>query len=232
MNVLKQLYLTSDYHDKSGMIFNTDCMELMSNIKQGGVFDVTLTDIPYDMVNRKDNGLRNLNKDKADIITFNLNSFLDEIYRLTSGSIIIFCGVNQVSQIYNYFADKQNNKQGTTRQLIWKKTNPSPMNGQYIYLSGIENAIWFKKRGATFNAHCKNTVFEFPSGRSKIHPTEKNHELIKDLILDNSNEGDIIFDPCAGSLAHCLVAKENGRRYVGCELNREYFDKGVERLNK
>lgn len=232
MNILKQLYLTSDYHDKLGMIFNTDCMELMSNIKRGGVFDVTLTDIPYDMVNRADNGLRNLNKDKADIITFNLNDFLDEIYRLTSGSIIIFCGVNQVSQIYNYFADKQNNKQGTTRQLIWKKTNPSPMNGQYIYLSGIENAIWFKKRGATFNAHCKNTVFEFPSGRSKIHPTEKNHELIKDLILDNSNEGDIIFDPCAGSLAHCLVAKENGRRYVGCELNKEYFDSGIERLNK
>ena len=232
MNVLKQLYLTSDYHDKSGMIFNTNCMELMSSIKQGGVFDVTLTDIPYDMVNRADNELRNLNKDKADIITFNLNDFLDEIYRLTSGSIIIFCGVNQVSQIYNYFADKQNNKQGTTRQLIWKKTNPSPMNGQYIYLSGIENAIWFKKRGATFNAHCKNTVFEFPSGRSKIHPTEKNHELIKDLILDNSNEGDIIFDPCAGSLAHCLVAKENGRRYVGCELNKEYFDSGIERLNK
>ena len=232
MNVLKQLYLTSDYRDKSGMIFNADCMEVMSSIKQGGVFDVTLTDIPYDMVNRADNGLRNLNKDKADIITFDLDSFLDEIYRLTSGSIIIFCGVNQVSQIYNYFADKQNNKQGTTRQLIWKKTNPSPMNGQHIYLSGIENAIWFKKRGATFNAHCKNTVFEFPSGRSKIHPTEKNHELIKDLILDNSNEGDIIFDPCAGSLSHCLVAKENGRRYVGCELNKEYFDSGIERLSK
>lgn len=232
MNVLKQLYLTSDYHDESGMIFNADCMEIMSNIKRGGVFDVTLTDIPYDMVNRADNGLRNLNKDKADIITFDLDTFLDEVYRLTSGSIIIFCGVNQISQIYNYFADKQNNKQGTTRQLIWKKTNPSPMNGQHIYLSGIENAIWFKKRGGTFNAHCKNTVFEFPSGRSKIHPTEKNHKLIKDLILDNSNEGDIIFDPCAGSLSHCLVAKENGRRYIGCELNKEYFDSGIERLNK
>lgn len=49
MNVLKQLYLTSDYHDESGMIFNADCMEIMSSIKQG-VFDVTLTDIPYDIV--------------------------------------------------------------------------------------------------------------------------------------------------------------------------------------
>ena len=232
MNVLKQLYLTSDYHDKSGMIFNADCMEVMSSIKQGGVFDVTLTDIPYDMVNRADNGLRNLDKSYADILTFNLDDFLNEVYRLTKGTIIIFCGNEQYSTIYDYFSTKSSQKEGTTRQIIWHKTNPSPMNGQYIYLNATENAVWFKKRGATFNAHCKHNVFEFPSGRSKIHPTEKNHELIKDLILDNSNEGDIIFDPCAGSLSHCLVAKENGRRYVGCELNKEYFDSGIERLNK
>ena len=231
MNVLKQLYLTSDYHDESGMIFNADCMEVMSSIKQG-VFDVTLTDIPYDMVNRADNGLRNLDKSHADILTFNLDDFLNEVYRLTKGTIIIFCGNEQYSTIYDYFSTKSSQKEGTTRQIIWHKTNPSPMNGQYIYLNATENAVWFKKRGATFNAHCKHNVFEFPTGRSKIHPTEKNHELIKDLILDNSNEGDIIFDPCAGSLSHCLVAKENGRRYVGCELNKEYFDSGIERLNK
>ena len=232
MNVLKQLYLTSDYHDESGMIFNADCMEVMSSIKQEGVFDVTLTDIPYDMVNRADNGLRNLDKSHADILTFDLDNFLNEIYRLTKGTIIIFCGNEQYSTIYDYFSTKSSQKEGTTRQIIWHKTNPSPMNGQYIYLNATENAVWFKKRGATFNAHCKHNVLEFPTGRSKIHPTEKNHELIKDLILDNSNEGDIIFDPCAGSLAHCLVAKENGRRYVGCELNKEYFDSGIERLSK
>ena len=232
MNVLKQLYLTSDYHDKSGMIFNTDCMEFMSNIKQGGVFNITITDIPYDKVNRADHGLRNLDKSYADILTFNLNDFLDEVYRLTKGTIIIFCGNEQYSTIYDYFNTKSILKQGTTRQIVWHKTNPSPMNGQHMYLNATENAVWFKKRGATYNAHCKHNVFNFPTGRSKIHPTEKNHELIKDLILDNSNEGDIIFDPCAGSLAHCLVAKENGRRYVGCELNKEYFDKGIERLNK
>ena len=184
------------------------------------------------MVNRADNALRNLDQSHADILTFNLDNFLNEIYRLTKGTIIIFCGNEQYSTIYDYFSTKSAQKEGTTRQIIWHKTNPSPMNGQYIYLSATENAVWFKKRGATFNAHCKHNVFEFPTGRSKIHPTEKNHELIKDLILDNSNEGDIIFDPCAGSLAHCLVAKENGRRYVGCELNKEYFDSGIERLSK
>lgn len=191
---------------------------------------LTITDIPYDMVNRKSNGLRNLDKGKADIITFDLNKFLTQVYELTDGTIIIFCGVNQVSYIYKFFAEKQVNHQGTVRQLIWKKTNPSPMNGQYIYLSGIENAIWFKKKGATFNAHCKNTVFEFPCGRSKLHPTEKNHELLKELILDNSDEGDIVFDPCAGSGSHLLVAKENNRKWLGVELNKEYFDIAENRM--
>lgn len=176
--------------------------------------------------------MRNLNKGNADIITFDLNTFLNEIYRLTKGTIIIFCGNEQYSTIYNFFNNKSKHHEGTTRQLIWHKTNPSPMNGQYIYLSATENAVWFKKRGTTFNAQCKHNVFDFPCGRSKIHPTEKNHDLIAELITDNSNEGDIIFDPCAGSLSHLLMAKENGRKYVGCELNEEFFMKGVERLKQ
>ena len=42
--------------------------------------DFTLTDIPYNVVNRDDNGLRNLNKENADILTFDLQEFLDQIY--------------------------------------------------------------------------------------------------------------------------------------------------------
>lgn len=104
------------------------------------------------------------------------------------------------------------------------------MNGQFIYLSGIENAIWFKKKGGTFNAHCKNPVFKYPNGSSKIHPTEKNHKLLEELILDNSNENDIVFDACAGSGAHLLVAKKLNRKYIGCELNENYYQKALERL--
>ena len=191
---------------------------------------MTLTDIPYGAINRDSNGLRTLSKDQADVMTFDMQDFLNEVYRVTKGTSIVFCGKEQLSEIYDFFNQKQKKNQGTVRQLIWEKTNPSPMNGQYIYVSGIENAVWFKKRGGTFNAHCKNTVFRYPCGRSKIHPTEKNHKLLEDLILDNSNEGDIIFDPCAGSGSHCLVAKGLNRNFVGCELNAEWYDIAVERI--
>ena len=191
---------------------------------------LTLTDIPYGAVNRDSNGLRNLNKEDADVITFELQDFLSEVCRITSGTIIIFCSKEQISEIYNFFNEKQKKKLGTVRHLVWEKTNPSPMNGQYVYLSGIENAVWFKKKGATFNAHCKNPVFKYACGRSKLHPTEKNHDLLKELILDNSKEGDIVFDPCCGSGAHLLVAKENNRQWLGVELNKEYFNVAVERM--
>ena len=210
-------------------INNDDCMNYMKTMSDECV-DLTLTDIPYGEVNRDSNGLRTLNKEAADVMTFDIQEFLTEVYRVTKGTIIIFCGKEQLSEIHKFFSDKQKRNKGTVRQLIWQKTNPSPMNGQYVYLSGIENAVWFKKRGATFNAHCKNTVFRYACGRSKLHPTEKNHDLLKELILDNSNEGDIVFDPCAGSGSHLLVAKENNRQWLGVELNKEYFNIASKRV--
>lgn len=212
-----------------GILINADCINVISKLDDN-FSNITLTDIPYDNVNRKDNGLRKLDKGKADILTFDIQTFLNELYRVTSGTIIIFCEINQVSEIYNYFNNYAKKGKGTVRQLVWRKTNPSPMNGDYIYLSGLENAIWFKKKGATFNAHCKSNVFDFPCGRSKLHPTEKNHNLIKDLILDNSKENDIILDPCCGSASHCLCAKELNRKFVGIELDEKYFKIGKQRF--
>ena len=208
-----------------------DCMELMNNIPNESV-DLVLTDIPYNVVNREDNGLRKLDKENADILTFDLINFLEQLYDKAKSTIIIFCGKEQVSIIHSYFNDKQKKGKGTVRQLIWEKSNPSPMNGQHIYLSGVENAIWFKKRGGTFNAHCKNTVFKYPIGRSKLHPTEKNHLLLQELILDNSNENDLILDPCMGSGSTGIVALQNNRNFLGIELNQNYFDIAKSRLEE
>lgn len=205
-----------------------DCLDLMKRLSDGSV-DLTLTDIPYNEVNRSSNGLRMLDKKCADVITFNLNDFLESVYRVTSGSIIIFCGTIQFSQICSFFRGKK----GTVRPIVWEKSNPSPMNGQHIYLSGVELAVWFKRAGAkTFNGHCKNTVFKYPCGRSKLHPTEKNHQLIQELLLDNSNEGDIVLDPCMGSGSHGLVSVQNNRNFIGMELDPQYFEIAKKRIEE
>lgn len=213
---------------KNENLINDDCIKIMKTMEENSV-DFTLTDIPYNAVSRKSNGLRNLDKEEADILTFNLHEFLELVYKVTKNNICIFCGKEQFSQIFEFFAKKQ----GTVRPIVWNKTNPSPMNGQYVYLSGVELAVWFKKKTSkVFNAFCKNSVFSYPNGTSKYHPTEKNHKLLKELILDNSNENDIVFDPCAGGGSILIVALENKRKIFGIELKEKWFNIILKRLNK
>ena len=76
-------------------LYNDNCMNVLPSLADGSI-SLTLTDIPYDEVNRKSGGLRNLDKSHADIITFPLDDFIDEVVRVTSGSIYIFCGSVQV----------------------------------------------------------------------------------------------------------------------------------------
>ena len=83
-------------------VIQEDCMNIMKTMSDNSI-DFTLTDIPYDEVSRKSNGLRKLDKEEADILTFHLPSFLIQIERITKNSLVIFCGREQFSQIYSFF---------------------------------------------------------------------------------------------------------------------------------
>lgn len=139
-------------------IYNLDCLEGMKQIPDGAV-DLILTDIPYNEVNRQDNGLRNLDKESADIGDFDISALTKTFCRISRGSIYIFCGINQISRIREEMTDCGL----STRLIIWEKTNPSPMNGDKIWLSGIECCVYGKKAGATYNGFCRNSVLRFPS---------------------------------------------------------------------
>lgn len=165
-------------------IYNEDCIEGMKRIPDGSI-DCVITDIPYGEVNRETNGLRNLNKDDADIVTFDLKALTEILCRKTNGSVYMFCGTEQVSDIRRTMSE-----QGlSTRVIVWEKTNPSPMNGQAIWLSGIELCVFGKKSGATYNYFCRNSVLRYPCGEHSIHPTQKPVDLIRELVLASSNRG-------------------------------------------
>ena len=66
-------------------LMHGDCLELMKQIPDGSV-DLVLCDLPYGVVNRKSNGLRNLNKGAADVLTFDVESAITESLRVSSGS--------------------------------------------------------------------------------------------------------------------------------------------------
>ena len=142
---------------ETGKIYNEDCLETMERMEDASV-EMTLTDIPYGEVNRDDNGLRNLDKGKADNADFDLENFLEEVKRITNGSIYIWCGTEQVSFIRKHLDDDL-----STRIIVWEKTNPTPLNGQHLWLSGIELCVFARKEKATWNGDCDNTCLLYTS---------------------------------------------------------------------
>ena len=65
-----------------------------------------------------------------------------------------------------------------------------------------------------------------------IHPTQKPVALYAWLLKNYAKPGDRIFDPMMGSQSSRIAAYKMGFDYVGCELDKEYFDKGCERFNR
>ncbi len=64
------------------------------------------------------------------------------------------------------------------------------------------------------------------------HPALMQEGLAKDLIMSWSNEGDLVLDPMSGAATTAKMAFLNNRRYVGFEINREYHDLAVERMER
>jgi site-specific DNA-methyltransferase (adenine-specific) len=62
------------------------------------------------------------------------------------------------------------------------------------------------------------------------HPTEKPVELLAKLIEATTVKNQIVVDPFGGVASTCVAAIVTGRRFFGCELDKNYYAKGKERL--
>ena len=216
-------------------IIHGDCLQVMRNMRDGSV-NMILTDIPYGTVTRHGaerakygNQLRKIDKGTADIVTFDTLDFAKECARISSGTIYVFCSLKQASDLYDFFLDHGD---FMTRQCVWTKTNPSPSNGQHMWLSSIEHCIFAKRRKTKFNAYCKKANWEFPVGRSKVHPTEKPLKLFEYLLESSTDKKDIVLDPCIGSGTTAIASLNTGRYFIGIEKEEQYHKIACERVKK
>jgi site-specific DNA-methyltransferase (adenine-specific) len=63
-----------------------------------------------------------------------------------------------------------------------------------------------------------------------IHPTQKPVELLKHLINLCSQENELVFDGFSGSGSCAVACIKTNRRFIGCELDNEYFDLACKRI--
>ena len=86
---------------------------------------------------------------------------------------------------------------------------------------------------STSDKRCIKSVIEQSSSNKKGgHPTEKPVELYKFLIERYCPAGGTVLDPTFGSGNSGLASRELGRKYIGIEKNKSFFDKFKKKLDK
>jgi DNA modification methylase len=208
-------------------LLHGDCLELMREIPEKSV-DMILCDIPYGEVSQKSGGLRRLDRGLADRCEIDLEELCFQYTRICRGTVYIFCGTEQISRLVGSLRRSK----FSMRVGAWNKTNPSPMNGSRMWLSGLEFCVVGRLENSTFNEHCKKALWDAPSGRAKIHPTEKPLALFERLVKASSNEGDMVLDNCMGSGTTGVACLNTGRKFIGMEMDENYFTKAKERIEK
>ena len=62
------------------------------------------------------------------------------------------------------------------------------------------------------------------------HPTVKPLEIVRNLVLNSSNKGELVLDPFMGSGTTGVACKELGRNFIGIELDKEYYEIAKKRI--
>ncbi|MCS6961916.1 MAG: site-specific DNA-methyltransferase [Deltaproteobacteria bacterium] len=138
--------------------------------------------------------------------------------------------------------------------VIWVKSNPMPNFLGVRFTNATETLLWAVKdkkvKKYTFNKEVARSftggklainVWQIPLCRGrerlkhkttgKIHSTQKPVELLRRIILTSTVEGDIVFDPMAGTGTTGYVARQLNRKFVMIEINRTYVDAIAKRFS-
>jgi site-specific DNA-methyltransferase (adenine-specific) len=130
-----------------------------------------------------------------------------------------------------WFATKSDNYTFNLDQVKMKKTVIAP----YLDENG-QPKDWQEVNGEKFRfTHPSNIwtdlIIPFWSmPENTEHPTQKPEKLIERIILASSNENDLVFDPFMGSGTTAVVAIKLGRKYLGFEIEKKYYQLTQKRL--
>jgi site-specific DNA-methyltransferase (adenine-specific) len=160
-----------------------------------------------------------------------LEKFICEYYKKlkTGGTLIVFFDLWKISFLKELM-EKYKFKQ--IRLIEWIKTNPQPLNSSVNYLTNCREIALLGIKGTkpTFNSKYDNGIYMFPlqGGKNRFHPTQKSLPLFEELIKKHSKENDVVLDTFLGGGTTAIACKNTKRRFKGCELSQEYFDKVIQ----
>ena len=185
-------------------ITNEDNMALMARYPDK-YFDLAIVDPPYG-IGISSNPVRQQHEKKGWDNAIPTKEYFYELFRVSK---------NQIIWGGNYF-----DLPPTQGFFIWDKKQPHDFS-----LAMCEMA-W-----SSFQKPAKMWSLSVLKERNKIHPTQKPIQLYEWLLMNNAEEGDKILDTHLGSGSIAIACHDLKYDLTACELDTEYFDAAMKRIN-
>ena len=230
-------------------LYQGDCLEVMDNLIEHGVkVDLILTDPPY----KHEKGgrgkmLLGMSLDRQEFNMLKLGDFdkveiFDFLNKanmcMNKTNMYVFCSEKQIPHYLNWCLE--NKKKFNI--LTWNK--PLSVMNRERYSTNIEYIIRIYTNGCALNKidfdlfpektsyYSKYKSCHQIRGNGKLHPSQKPEGILQQFIELSSNEGDIVLDCYLGSGSTGVVALNTNRKFIGIELDDNYFKIASDRIHK
>lgn len=216
-------------------IKNTDAISFLSSLPDKCV-DCVITDPPYKQEAHNRGFISKSSKIYAEMSKwtslendFYNESFLAELIRVCKfPNVFLFGGKRDIIHILNYAE-----REGLFYHIlpVCKKAPAPFVNNTWL---SLEFAVHITDRKLTYSKDYQTKIpyFLIQGGKQTTHPNEKNLEMVKRIVSNITQEGQVILDCFMGSGTTACACKELNRHFVGCELNAEFVNLANQRLNE
>ena len=239
-------------------LYNGDCLEVMDNLIQQGIkIDAIITDIPYGTTHCKWDSIipfedmwkriKLLRKDITPTILFGSEPFSSSL-RLSNIKEYKYDWKWEKTQATGFFnAKKQPMRCIEDICVFYQKQclyNPQkteghkPVNSYTKYLSTVNKTEVYGKctkelSGGGNTDRFPRQLLTYSSDKQTcyLHPTQKPVALMEYLIKTYTNEEDLVLDFTMGSGTTGVACKNLNRKFIGIELDENYFNIAKERIN-
>ena len=195
-----------------------DCIDGMRLLPAGSV-DFLFTDLPYGRTNCKWD------------TPIDLEAFWSEADRVVKkdGAVALFAQT-PFDKVLGC-----SNLRNLRYEWIWEKSNATGhLNAKKMpthYIDTQNRTEIYQKatkevKGGGNTDRYPRSVIKGPSDKqtSHLHPTQKPVWLCERLVLTYTNPGEVVLDCCAGSASIGVACCRTGRRYIGIENEKQYYD--------
>lgn len=202
-------------------IYNTNCLEFMNTLPDKCI-DLVLTDPPYGMSFQSNYRIKKhdsiVNDDNLDWLPL----FVEQSFRILKDDThaYFFCSFHNI----DIFKQEIQKLYEFKNILIWQKNNTGMGDLEGDYAPQYEFCIYARKGNRKLNGSRDSNIIKYNKTGNNFHPTEKPVDLFAYLIKKSTEEEDIVFDGFFGGGTTGIACQMLNRKYIGCELSKEYCD--------